>query len=50
MDALKDNYGKKKGEAKYLEMRSARVKGYVKGLHTAKRHGHTALYVPKYTK
>ena len=48
MEALKKHYGKIEGERQYLQMRSGRVKGYIKGMRTAKAHHHTVEYKPKY--
>ena len=48
MSGLQDYYGKIGGEKKYIEMREEKSIPFLKGLKTARDHGHLKEYVPKY--
>ena len=50
MTALQEGYGEETGEKVYLHMQKDAKPGFIKGLQTAKRHGHAIKYTIKHTK
>jgi hypothetical protein len=50
MNNLQEEYGKKKGEKIYLEMKKDRTEAFDKGMRTSLQHGHQTIYKIKYRK